>query len=149
MPKFTGIAIKATIVLVLVILTVSAISYSVSQKSPAGAPGQESPTDAKTSSPEQQNLPANTAKPEPPKVRYVSGVIKEVKKNSIIVTDTATGKDTEVGFDSSTKILKGEGTGETATASNLADGWNVAVFLPESKDNNVAQIIHLVTKLQK
>lgn len=84
--------------------------------------------------------------PEPIKIRYISGVIKKVNKSSIIVSNVATKKEIEVGFDKTTKILIGQGAGEGAAISDLAVDWNVAVFLPEDKNSNTAETIHLVVK---
>src|SRR5680860_1280210 len=80
-----------------------------------------------------------------PRIRFVTGVIKEVNDNSIIVTDTK-GEDNEVSFDAYTEILKGEGMGEEATISDLATNWNAAVFLPNDKENNIAQKIQMISE---
>ena len=83
--------------------------------------------------------------PEEFRIRFVTGVIKEVKDSSIVVTGVE-GKDTEVNFDSSTIVLKGEGMGEEATISDLATNWNAAVFLPNDENNNVAQKIQMISE---
>lgn len=128
---------KEIIGLIIIIVFLGGLIYLGSQQKPK--------ISEESSVPEAKPSVPSTVRPEPPKIRYISGVIKEVKKNSIVITEAA-GKDTEVGFDSSTNILKGEGTGETTSASDFAAGWNTAIFLPENEDNNIAQIIHLVSQ---
>lgn len=77
---------------------------------------------------------------------YILGTIKEVKKDSIVVTDLS-GKDVIINFDSNTKFLKGEKNGQDATAADLAKDWNVAIsFRPDNQDNIIAQTIHIVSK---
>lgn len=148
MPKIKAwvMITKGTIALVLIILTIGYISYSASQKSPREIIKQPAQNNNATNLPKQQNPPENAVKPEPVKVRYVSGIIKEVNKSSIVITDSVTIKETEVGFDKTTKILVGEGVGKDAAISDLAVDWNAAIFLSENKNNNIAQVIHLVVK---
>lgn len=134
-----NLVIKGLMILVLIILAASAVvRYAAPQNI---IPNSENP--ASFASPEPSAPPV--VKPKPVKVRYISGIIKEVRKNSIIVADSS-GKDTEVNFDANTKILKGEGAGKEATTADLANGWNSAIFLSEDISSNMAQTIQMVTK---
>ena len=93
-------------------------------------------------------LPKNSSAPEIPeklKIRYFAGLVKEVKASSIIITQVS-GEEVEISFDSSTKVLIGQGMGEPATIADLASDWNVAVFLPSDKENNVAQKIQMISQ---
>lgn len=84
---------------------------------------------------------------EPVKKRFLSGIIKEIKKTSIIISDP-TNKNTEVGFNYSTEFIKGNNVdiGEKVSRDDLAVGLVVGIFLSEDEKDNVALKIQLIRK---
>lgn len=138
--KKNNVVIKGLVVLIVIFLLaiVLALLGTKNTNSPTTPPANNLVEEEKTSEPAPVEIPENL------KVRYVSGVITEVKESSIVVADIATRKDVEIGFDSSTRIVKGEGSGEVASETDLETDWNVVIFLLKSSDNNIAQKIQLI-----
>lgn len=144
----TNISTK-TIIIAMVVILILSFAVILSQKKASivnSKPSVISVAVNLTPKPLPSSSVISSPLPEPPKIRYVSGVVKKVNKASIIVSDAAAGKEIEVAFDKTTKILTGENAGREAAISDLAVDWNVAVFLPEDKNSNIAQIIQLVEK---
>jgi hypothetical protein len=85
--------------------------------------------------------------PLPPQERYVSGVIKNVGENSLIIRSND-GRETEVFFNDQTEVLKGEGKGEKVSQEEIQPNYHAACFLPKDKNNNLALIVHLVKEIK-
>lgn len=84
--------------------------------------------------------------PEPPEERYISGVIKNVGKESFIVL-LKNNKKVEVFLNNETEIFQGEGKGEKVSKEAIQPDWHVACFLPKNENNNTALIVHLTTSV--
>ncbi|MBW6440964.1 hypothetical protein K0B03_02950, partial [Patescibacteria group bacterium] len=115
--KKTNLVIKGLVVFIAIILIVAILVL-------LGQANRNSPTSSVIDVDEESVTEISTLEtaeiPEQFQVNFITGVIKEVKESSVVVANMATKKDVEVGFNSSTRITKGEGSGEAVTEAELA-----------------------------